>query len=43
MKRNKNKVILSSIVVLLPMVIGLLIWNQLPNVAVKLPALAVEI
>ena len=28
MKRNKNKVILSSIVVLLPMVIGLLIWNQ---------------
>ena len=31
MKRNKNKVILSSIVVLLPMVIGLLIWNQLPK------------
>lgn len=31
MKRNKNKVILFSIVVLLPMVIGLLIWNQLPK------------
>ena len=31
MKRNKNKVILSSIVVLLQMVIGLPIWNKLLN------------
>lgn len=31
MKKNKNRIILSSIVILLPMLIGLIIWNQLPQ------------
>lgn len=31
MKQNKNRILLSSLVVLLPMVIGLFIWNELPQ------------
>ena len=31
LKKNKGKLILSSIVILLPMVIGLLLWEQLPE------------
>ena len=30
-KQNKKMIILTSIVTLLPMVIGLLLWNQLPQ------------
>ncbi len=31
-KRNKGTLILTSIVMLIPMVIGLLLWNQLPDI-----------
>ena len=31
MKRNKGVVILTAIVLLLPMVIGLILWNELPD------------
>lgn len=30
-KQNKKMIILTSIVTLLPIVIGLLLWNQLPQ------------
>ena len=30
-RKNKGKLILSSLVILLPMVMGLLLWNQLPE------------
>lgn len=30
-KQNKGKAILSSVMTLLPMVFGLIVWNQLPN------------
>ncbi len=31
LKKNKGKIILSSLVILLPLLIGLIIWNQLPE------------
>ena len=30
MKENKNKIILTSIIILLPMAVGLILWNRLP-------------
>ena len=30
-RKNKGKLILSSLVVLLPMVMGLLLWDRLPE------------
>ena len=33
-KENKKKLILTSIVILLPIIIGLILWNKLPD---KLP------
>ena len=32
LKRNKWKIILSSLVVLLPILYGVIMWNQLPDV-----------
>ena len=31
LKKNKLKVIISSIIVLLPMIFGIIVWNDLPN------------
>ncbi len=31
-KKNKFKVIISSLIILLPMVFGIIMWNELPNV-----------
>lgn len=33
-KRNKNKTIISSIVILLPILFGLIMWNKLPDIII---------
>ena len=32
MKINKTKIIISSLIILLPMLVGLILWNLLPDV-----------